>query len=360
MQEKSVKVLVVATTTLGFNGITNVILNYYEHIDRHKVHFDVVLTRGAMDWVVNKIKSYGGDIYEMPCRDKKPLTYIRKLKKLILDNNYSVVHVHGNSGTMAIDIYAAKIAKTKVRIAHSHNTTGNYKIVHKLLKPLLNSNRTHALACSDLAGKWAFNNNFEVIKNGIDTTRFIYNQEIRDRYRKNLDLENCFVIGHIGHMSYQKNHEFLIDIFFRVYKNNKNARLLLIGDGKNREMIESQINDLSLSEAVIMLGKRDDVSSLLQAMDVFLLPSRHEGLGIVNIEAQATGLKCVVADTIPQEAKVSENIHFLSLNSPIEDWTDLILSFEEGYVRKNSSQLIIDNGYDIRQVVRRLESIYSH
>lgn len=356
--EQLIRILVVPTIPLGYNGITNVILSYCSNINSNHFQFDFIISCGAMEWVREIIKSVRGKIYDLPSRKKNPFLYMQMLKTIIQNNEYEIVHVHGNSGTMAIDIHAAKLGGAKIRIAHCHNSTNKYKLTHKVLKPIMNREATHFLACSDLAGKWAFSQPYTVLKNGIDVKKFIYNEKIRKEYREKLGIADNFVIGHIGHMSYQKNHEFLISVFYEIYKVNNKAKLLLIGDGKNRPLIENQILKLSLENAVIMLGKRNDVNYILQAMDVFVLPSRYEGLGIVNIEAQAAALKCVVADTIPAEAKITDNIEFLSLNSPKELWRDTILKYIDGYERENMYEQIRGKGYDIQDVVKKLEKIY--
>lgn len=357
---KPTRILVVPTTPLGYEGITNVIFNYYKYLDKSRFQFDFAISSGSMEWVQEKIISYGGKIYNLPSRNRNPLRYLLKLRKILLENQYRIVHVHGNSGTMALDIYAAKLANVPIRIAHSHNSTNKYKTIHKLLKPLLNKNLTHAIACSDIAGKWAFTKEYSVLNNGIELEKFKYDPKTRVEYRHKLGLEGCFVIGHIGHMTYQKNHEFLIDIFYNIYKLNPNARLLLVGDGKNRLDIERKVEELSLTNVVTLMGRRNDVNSILQAIDVFVLPSRYEGLGIVNIEAQASGLKCVVADTVPPEAKASENIEFLSLNAPMKVWVKSILKYSKGYNRRDLTEVIRNNGFDIRNVIKELESIYTN
>lgn len=353
------RILVVTTTRLDYEGITNVILNYHEHINKKVFQFDYVISHSADKWVREKIEKLGGKIYDCPSRNKNPLIYVKNLTNIISENQYKIVHVHGNSGTMAVDLFAARIAGADVRIAHSHSSNGKYKLLHKLLRPALNKYRTHGLACSDLAGRWAFKKQpYRVLKNGINTNEFIFDPFIREEYRNKLEIEDNFVIGHIGYMSDSKNHEFLINLFSEIYKINNNARLVLVGDGKNRSSVEDQVKELNLIESVKILGKRNDVNNILQAMDVFVLPSKFEGLGIVNIEAQLAGLKCVVSDSVPLEAKVSDNIEFLSLNNSYEEWAETILKYANGYKRENMLSSVRKNGYDINDVLKELEYIY--
>ena len=241
---EKVKVLVITTVDLGFNGVTSVIMNYYRNIDRNSISFDFISGRKVQEEIRSEIEGLGGQIYDVPSRDKKPLSYVKAVKNIIRNNKYKIVHIHGNSGTVYLDVHIAKIEKVPVRIVHSHNSTCSHKIIHKLLKPLLNREMTHGFACSELAGNWLFNKKYTVLNNGIDIEKFIFNNNLRDEYRKKLNLENKFILGHIGHFSYQKNHNYLLDVFNEVHKKNNNAHLVLVGDGKLRSEIEKKIEDL--------------------------------------------------------------------------------------------------------------------
>ncbi|MBW9148506.1 glycosyltransferase family 1 protein [Clostridium sp. CM028] len=353
-----IRVLVVTTTYLGYDGITSVIMNYYRNIDRSKVQFDFALGHGAEEWVKEEIEKLGGEIYELPSRKKKTFRYIKELKRLIDKNNYKIVHAHGNSGTLYFDIHAAKCAKVPVRIAHCHNSTCNNKVVHYLLKLFLNNETTIALACSKLAGDWLYNKPYTILNNGIQIEKFIFNNSIREEYRKKLGITDNFVLGHIGHFSYQKNHEFLLDVFFEVHKMNPKAKLMLVGDGNLRADIDKKINDLGLDKDVLILGKRKDVSQLIHAMDVFVFPSRFEGLPVVLVEVQASGLHCIVADTVTQEAQITGKVEYISLDKTPLYWAEQIIKYKDTYKRDNACEVFLESEYNIENEAKRLQEIY--
>lgn len=352
------RVLIVTTTNFGFNGITSVIMNYYRNIDRDKIQFDFAIGEEIHGSLEEEIKELGGKVFKMPSRKKRTIKYIKSLKKLVEINKYKIVHVHGNSGTLYLDIHALKSVGVPVRIAHSHNSTCNYKFIHKLLKTSLNKEITDAIACSNLAGDWLYNREYIIINNGIDIRKFVFNKNIRNEYRRKMNLQNKFVIGHIGHFSYQKNHDFLLRTFKEVYDRNKSAVLMLVGDGKLRQDIEKKIDDFSLKESVIILGKRNDVAELMQAMDVFLLPSRFEGLPVVLVEAQTSGLKCIVSDSITKECQITGRVKYLSLYEDVNCWISEILKYNKNYNRDNVEEMIINSNYNIKNEVKKLEQIY--
>lgn len=226
---------------------------------------------------------------------------------------------------MYFEIRAAKKMGIPIRIAHSHSTSCKYMMAHHILKPLLNRGLTHALACSETAGKWLFNGKYTVLPNGIDVKKFAFSQDARNEYRRQMNLENKFVIGHVGYMDVEKNQLFLLHIMERLIQRQPNARLLLVGDGKMRHELEEFIQQHQLQDYVQLLGKRSDVAQLYQCMDVFTLPSVYEGLGIVLLEAQTAGLPCVASIGVPQTANVLGQVKYIGIeNSDIESWCDAI------------------------------------
>ena len=319
------RVLLVNTVGTSFNGITSVIMNYVRKTNK-MVQYDFVLCGKAEQKFVDELKCLGGNILIPPCsRVKAPLTYSAWLRKIMKEQKYDVIHVHGNSGTMYFEIHAAKRLKIPVRVAHSHSSSCKFMMAHRILKPLLNRELTYALACSDAAGKWLFTGNYTVLPNGIDVEKFAFSQDARSEYRKQLGLENKFVIGHVGYMDAVKNQLFLLRVMEQLVKRQPDARLLLIGDGKLRPEIEEFIQQYQLQDRVSLLGKRIDVMQLYQCMDVFTLPSVYEGLGIVLIEAQTAGLPCVASVGVPQSANALGLVKYIGIeDSDIASWCDAI------------------------------------
>lgn len=261
---------------------------------------------------------------------------------------------------MYFEIHSAKKAGVPVRIAHCHSTSCKYMLVHRVLKPLLNRELTHALACSGLAGKWLFKNSFEVLPNGIDVDKFKYLQEIRDEYRRNLEVEDKFVIGHVGYMNSEKNHMYLLNIFDKFVKKCPESKLFLIGDGRLRPQIEAFISEHNLNESVQLFGKRSDMAQLYQCMDVFVLPSLFEGLPVALVEAQAAGLHCIVSDTVTKEVNVTQNVQYLGIGeNDIDVWVnELYKSKAIKNERSGWSRYIEDSEFNIVNSINELLALY--
>lgn len=352
------RILVVTTTDFGFNGITSVIMNYYRNINRNKIQFDFAIGESIHKDLETEIEYLGGHIFKLPSRKMKLIQYIRALKALVKEKSYKIVHVHGNSGTLYLDIHALKQARVPIRIAHSHNSTCSHKIIHKILKKSLNKETTIAIACSKLAGDWLFNKEYIILNNGIDIEKFAFNSEVRNKYRKEMNLDGKYVLGHIGHFSYQKNHEYLLKTFKEVHDRESNAILMLIGDGKLKQEIENQIKDLGIKDSVLLLGKRSDAAQLMQAMDVFVFPSRFEGLPVVLVEAQTAGLKCIVSDTITKECQITGRLKYLNLNESIDMWVTEVAKCKKSYKRDGIETFIRNSKYNIKNEIKKLEEIY--
>ena len=353
------RVLVVNTVNMGFTGITSVIMNYVRKTYRI-IKYGFVLCGKVEKSFADELESFGSKIFLPPCsRVKKPLTYVSWLTKILVENKYDVIHVHGNSGTMYFEIHAAKKSGIPVRIAHSHSTSCKFMLAHKILKPLLNRDLTHALACSDMAGKWLFTGNYTVLPNGIDVEKFAFSQVVRDEYRKKLGLEDKLVIGHIGYMDTEKNHIFLLNVFEKLIKEHPEARLLLIGDGRLRSEIEIFIKEHNLGEYVQVLGKRSDVAQFYQCMDVFVLPSIFEGLPVTLVEAQTAGLPCVVSDTVTKQVNITNNIEYVGIQDVnITDWVERILNSAKLTGRECWAKAVGSTIYNIDNCIKELYGIY--
>ena len=362
MNNNMIRLLTISTTKFELDGITNVIMNYYRTMDKSDMQIDFVIPNIPRKDLKEEIKRNGGQIYVLGNRMRNPISYVRNLTKLIKERNYDIVHAHGNSCTLALEMYAAKKGGVNVRISHSHNTTCKYKIAHILLRKMFDAHRTHAFACGQKAGEWLYKEEpFEIVKNGIDIEKYRFNEEVRKVYRDKYNLNEKKVIGHVGHFSYQKNHEFLINVFSELYKMDDSYRLLLVGDGILKKEIEQMINNMHLSDMVIFTGKTPDVPQLMQAMDVMVLPSRYEGLPLTLIEAQAACLPCFVSDTVSNEVAITDLVNFISLDKPPVEWARII----DSYIYPNRKEKvdkvcnrIIEQGYSIKDNAVVLKKLY--
>ena len=346
-------------------GVEAVVMNYYRHIDREKVQFDFIVDEDSTIIPREEIESLGGRIFIIPPYQKLN-KYIPALIKLFKGNKYKIVHSHINTLSV-FPLYAAKRAGVPVRIAHNHSTAakGETKknILKYMLRPFAKVYATNYAACSEYAGEWLFGKKsmergeVTIFNNAIDLDKFKFDENIRNEVRKELGLDGKFVIGHVGRFCYQKNQEFLVDIFEEVYKQDKNAALMFVGDGPDREKVEEKVKSLNLTDSVLFLGNRNDVYRIYNAMDVFVLPSRYEGLPVVGVEAQANGLQCLLSDKMTKETKMTENAEFLSIENPIPDWARHCLS---DFKREDKSFVEVQQaGFDIKHQADNLRAYYS-
>ena len=364
--EKPIRVLQ-CFGTMGRGGAETLIMNIYRNVDREKIQFDFVVHREKDAAYDEEIYDLGGKIYKIPKYRLSNHFEYKKAWHELFNNHDKWPIIHGHMYTTAA-IYL-KIAKKYglITIAHSHNTStgvGLTAIIKKLLQYPIKYNADFYFACSEAAGLWLYGENickkdtFFILNNAIETKKFVYDEEIRNKKRTELSVKDKFVIGHIGSFMTQKNHKFLIELFEKVHSKNNNTALLLIGDGGLRLAIEEKVKNLGLSNKVIFTGFRSDIPDLLQAMDVFVFPSLYEGLGIVAVEAQATGLHCVVSDSVPKEAYITDLIEKASLKDSADAWADKILKYANGYERFDTSKQIRKKGYDISETAKWLENFY--
>lgn len=355
------KVLIVNTVKFRENGVTAVIMNYYKNMDKSNIQIDFVVINDIAQKFRNEIEHNGSKIFHIS-RNRNPISYMIKLKKVIKDGNYDIVHIHGNSAMMLLDMLPSIISGTKVRIAHSHNTTCDHLIAHKLLNPFFQKSYTHALACSDEAGKWLFTDKpFTVLKNSIDSLSFSYNETIRNEYRKKINAEDKKVIGHVGNFLPQKNHIFLLESFVETLKKDNNCLLLLLGTGLLFDEMKQKAKELGIQDSVIFQGVTFDVNNYMQAMDLFVFPSLFEGLGIVMLEAQASGLPCLASTAVPVDAKMLSSTEFLAIDDT-KLWGNKMATTNIISNRKNNSETAIkeltENGYDIKNNAENLVKFY--
>ncbi|MBQ3409300.1 MAG: glycosyltransferase [Clostridia bacterium] len=326
-----------------YNGIEAFIMNVYRNIDRNEYQFDFLTTHDAIIACEDEIQSLGGHIYkvEVPMKENF-FKHFFAIKRFFKENGkkYYAIHMNSCFPNYSLPLKYAKKYGVNVRIFHSHNSSDMYvsdsktkelvkRIKYNYERYMIHKRATHLLACSDEAGKYMFNKNkFTVIKNGIVLGKFKYDAEIRRKKRQELKIkDNTKVIGFVGRLQYQKNPMFLLKILHELVKFDKDYMLLVIGVGDKEQEMRDYINKNQLDSNVTFLGRRSDVNDLYSAMDVFVLPSIFEGLGIVLIEAQASGLKCVTSDNVPILTRVTENITYHNIDN-IDSWIEDIKKYQ--------------------------------
>lgn len=343
-------------------GIENWIMNYYRHMDRSKIQFDFLVHWKERQYFDDEIERMGGKIYRMSVReDYRVDRYYSELCRFFQEHKeYRIIHGHMESFGVFY-FHAAKKAGVPVRIAHGH-VVGVESGLKNFTKNLMNKGFAHDanvfFSCSEAATQYLFGNHRRVhyIKNAIELDRYAYNEAMRARIRAELGLNDCFVIGHAGRFDAVKNQIFLIQAFAEVCKCRADARLMLVGDGTMRALAEQEAARLGVSNRVLFMGLRNDISDLYQAMDVFALPSIHEALPLVLIEAQSAGLPCIISDGVSREACILQSSQTLPLD--LQLWAKWLLNCKAEMDRAAAKAIMRDNGYDLERESRALSDLY--
>lgn len=351
---------------LNRGGSETAVMTLYRNIDKNKVQFDFVIHTDKKCDYEEEIIGMGGKIYRFSrLKISNYLKYQKEWEDFLESHpEYRVIHGHYFSISSVYFKIAKKYKLICIAHAHTSRVKGLKSIPMKLITYPLRYLADYLFACSYEAGVWLYGkkatdrNTFKIIRNSIDTEKFIYSLEDYNNGKKKLDLLNNFVIGHIGRFNKAKNHSYIIDVFEEVNKIYSNAVLLLVGDGPLKAQIEKKVTNLGLQDKVFFLGVRSDIPDLLKAMDVFIFPSIYEGLPVTLIEAQASGLKCIVSDRITKEVKVTNLIEYKSIDLEAKYWAQDLLKHSIKYQRENMYYELSESGYDIKQNGAMLEKIY--
>lgn len=352
------KVLLINTVNLEANGISTFIINTAKQLVKDKIDVTILAPNDIDNKLASILKKQGIHLKQISGRMSNPIKYFNNLRSYLASKKFDVVHVNGNSTTMSVELFAAKLAGVKKRIAHSHNTTTEHPIINILLKPLFEACVSERLACNKAAGRWLFENkNFTVIPNGINLNKYQFNQVLRIKYRKKLRIKsNEILLGHVGEFNYQKNQLFLIELLKELPENYK---LVLVGQGEKINSVKDRVKELKLSSRVIFTGVIDNVADYLNAMDLFLLPSKFEGQPFVLVEAAANGLGCIGSTFISQESNIVPFIRFIPLKT--YEWKKTIENWNFGNRIDSSVKnrvILKSKGFDLNSNSSRLISIY--
>lgn len=349
-------------------GAETFLMKIYRNIDRSKFQMDFCVSDSEPGIYDTEILSLGGKIFYTIPKTKAPIKSFFSLKKIVEDNNYKYVMRISQHSLSGLELLAAKLGGAKKLIFRSSNTNtcgGKLnQILHKLTLPLTIFIPNLKIAPSSEAAKFMFGEskkNIFIFPNALDTVKFLFDVEKRKKLRKELNLENKLVIGHIGRFNRQKNHKFLIEIFKEIKKIKKEAVLLLIGDGELKENIKNLIENYSLSDSILFLGIRRDIPELLSVMDGFLFPSFYEGMPNTVIEAQTSGLPCLISDTITREAKViNDLVEFKKLEESSLSWAKVMIDLIEknkNFKRTTAIYILKRRGYEISEAAKSFEKI---
>lgn len=349
-------------------GAETFLMKIYRNIDRNKFQMDFCVSDSEEGIYEPEILSLGGKIFHTIPKTKSPIKSFFSLIKIVKDNHYKYVMRISQHSLSGLELLAAKFGGAEKLIFRSSNTNtcGGVlnQILHKITLPLTIFIPNLKIAPSSEAAKFMFGNNIKnvfIFPNALDTNKFLFDMLKRNNLRKKLNLEKKLVFGHIGRFNNQKNHKFLIEIFSKIKKIKKNSVLILIGDGELKEDIKLLVKNYSLSESVLFLGIRKDIPDLLSIMDGFIFPSFYEGMPNTVIEAQTSGLPCLISNTITHEIKIVDNlIEFKSLKENSFEWAKSIIKLiqdTKNYNRKEAFKIIKKKGYDMSEVVKIFENI---
>ncbi len=365
---KKVRVLMSSTVPMGRNGITKVMLNLYHNIDHSRYSVDFLSISEIPNEFLDMFEGFNGKLSVVSRTIRHPFRFIYNYARAC--RGFDIVHVHGNSGTMALEMLAAWIARVPVRITHGHNSSCRHKIINWILRPVMNVFSNYKVACGKKAGIWLYKNKKHlVLDNGIYAEKYIFSKNIARDIRKELKVSDCIVIGHVGNFEHVKNHEFLLDLFAELVKcNSKEFHLLLLGDGILKEAMIKKAQELGILSRVHFLGTVSDVPTYLSAMDIMVMPSFYEGVPLTLIEGQASGLPCVVSDTVSKEVNVTGTIEFCSLGAGINHWASYISQlvsmrdlsdFDNRLeVSKKNIESIKTAGFDVISQAEKLQAYY--
>jgi len=352
-----VKRLLCIIGSLNTGGAETFLMKLYRGLDKSQYQMDFVVN--AEGFYDKEVKELGGKIYQIPLRTKHPWKSFWALKKIVKSNKYDSVIKLGNTPLSVTDLIAAKLGGAKIRAMRSCNALTNLsfkqKMLDSFLRPILNSVANVKIAPSDLAAIYTFGKkqfekgNVHILNNGVDLDVYRYDEEARKKIRSEFSLEDNILIGHIGRFSKQKNHKFLLPVFSEIKKKRANAKLMLVGTGELETEIRNQAEDLGILDDIIFTGVRSDIPALLSSMDVFVLPSLYEGMPNTLIEAQATGLPCVVSRTITKTANITGLVDYESLDDSVRIWCERILKSVQ-YPRKDTEIDFLNAKYDILSI----------
>lgn len=354
----------------SYGGITHYALNNWKWMDKNKFQCDFATMSKKLDFA-DEILETGSKIHYISCYAEENREQFIKEVNQILDEGYDVVHLHTKQWKSFLMEEICLERKVLKIIVHSHSTRCDANDAekreletkeHYRVRELFNENlATDFWACSKSAAEWLFGeripeNKIKIMNNAIETEEFVYKKDVRQRLRKEFGVEDKFVIGNIGRLVYQKNQEFLLDVFAKVAEFRKNVVLMIIGDGELKEKLQLQSQKLGIEEQVMFLGKRSDTNDLYQMLDLFVLTSRFEGLPISMIEAQTAGLRCLCSDTVTREIDITGNVRLLPLVNTV--WSKAIGEEVKEYTRENMYQIITEAGYNNLMQIKRIEREY--
>lgn len=352
---------------LNRGGSETAIMNVYRHIDRSKCQFDFVVHGDQRYEYEDEVRALGGRIYRFPRFQLQGLvSYIRSWRELFRQHpEYRVIHGHFFTISAVYLGVAREFGLSCIAHSHIADVNGVRAFAIRLMTFPVRRIADHHFACSRRAGAWLYGKgilkkqSFHFVPNAIDPAAFAFNLEARIKKRRELGLEGRFALGHVGRFETQKNHAFLLQVFNKLRAINDRAVLVLVGDGQLQKEISDSARSLGIANSVLFTGSRADVQEILQAIDVFVLPSYYEGLPLTLVEAQGAGLPCVVSENVTREVDITDLIERVSLRDPADTWARRIDRYSRGFQRRNRGAEIAKSGFDAKSSAHWLSEFYT-
>ena len=365
------KILSVISGNIESGGVETYLKNVYERINFENLQIDILVPGKIIyEPYAKAYRTIGCTLKVLNISQNNKFRYIKlyqKLNQILKKEKYNLIHINTcNITIQALILAAAKRNNIPERISHSHGTMfpcGNIsEYIRNIMRSSINKNTTLRLACSQIAAESLFSSKYVentiIAKNGIEVDKYIFDKKTRNLLRKKNGWKDFFIIGSVGRLSHEKNYKFVLYVFTKTLKKCPNAKLVIAGDGEELESLHKLASTLGILNNIEFLGIRKDIPELMQCFDVFVLASKREALGIVNIEAQATGLPCVVSDAIPKEVNITGLVHFLSLNEKLDVWSEEIRKVQENTSRTDHRNILKQKGYDLADSYQIIDNLY--
>lgn len=353
--------------SLDRGGAESMVMSLYRNIDRKDLQFDFVVNDSNREYAYEQeIQTLGGRVFRIPDLNVKNIKKYQRSWTELLNSHpeWNIAHIHHTS-TATVSIPLLKKAGLKT-IAHSHTagSDGSFKARLKILSRYpVRYLADYLFACSNPSARWMFGYNSKkalVLNNAIDVQGFLPDTSIRAHVRNTVDVTTEHkVIGHVGRFVEVKNHTFMLDVLKEMVKKDPKVVLMLVGDGPLKEGTLDKAKKLGVFDNVVFAGIRSDISDLMQAMDAFIFPSLHEGLPVTLVEAQASGLPCLVSDTVSNDVQLTSCVEFLSLAASTTCWADRLLEMCEQGKRPDNKYELSAAGYDVKDNAIWLETFYN-
>lgn len=357
------KILILSTLGMYYEGITSVIYNYSSELYCKNIEFHFVAYEDVDENLKNKFEKIGV-VHVLPDRKENFVRYVQSLYRVLM-NGFDVVHIHGNSGTMCIETVLAKLNQVKKIIIQNHSVTCNHPWLNVVMKKIAFATSDKKLAVSKESGDWLYGKiPYTIINNAIDLNKYFFDESNRKGIRSKYGLTKEIVIGNVARFTSEKNHLFLIETFSKLVVVFPDIKLLLLGDGPQLEEIKKLVQDRKIDKNIIFTGRVSNPEIYYSAMDLFMFPSRYESLGLVLIEAQANGLKCIASTNIPRVSNCSRTVEYLSTDNEvlwIETAKKCINQYDSSFRISQAlmnKKHIVEGGFDIETEAEKLRTIY--